>query len=148
MNETFLGTLKNDFNRLVLYSSIVVFLLLLFFYKSLSLTLVTVIPIALTWLLTIGTMGFFGIEFNIFNIIISTFIFGLGIDYCIFITNGLLQEHRTGEKALPTHKTSIILSVITTILGVGVLIFCKASCFTFYLIGFYHWYFVCNTYFV
>ncbi|WP_072348882.1 MMPL family transporter [Flavobacteriaceae bacterium A100] len=125
MNETFLGNLKTDFNRLVLYSSVVVLILLLLFYKSLSLTLVTAIPIALTWFLTIGTMGLLGIPFNIFNIIISTFIFGLGIDYCIFITNGLLQEYRTGEKALPTHKTSIILSVITTILGVGVLIFAK-----------------------
>ncbi len=80
---------------------------------------------ALTWLLTIGIMGLFHIEFNIFNIIISTFIFGLGIDYSIFITNGLLHEYKTGEKVLSTHKTSIILSVVTTVLGVGVLIFAK-----------------------
>ena len=125
MNETFLGNLKNDFNNLVSYSFIVVLLILLLFYRSLSLTLVTIIPIALTWLLTIGIMGLLHIEFNIFNIIISTFIFGLGIDYSIFITNGLLHENRTGEKVLATHKTSIILSLITTILGVGVLIFAK-----------------------
>ncbi|MBP0905266.1 MMPL family transporter [Mariniflexile gromovii] len=125
MNETFLGNLKTDFNRLVLYSSIVVFLLLLLFYRSFSLTLVTAIPIGLTWMVTIGVMGLFGIQFNIFNIIISTFIFGLGIDYSIFITNALLHEYQTGEKTLPTHKTSIILSVVTTILGVGVLIFAK-----------------------
>ena len=70
-------------------------------------------------------MGLIEIEFNIFNIIISTFIFGLGIDYCIFVTTGMLKEYQTGEKTLATHKTSIILSVITTILGVGVLIFAK-----------------------
>tara|TARA_R110002012_G_scaffold322083_1_gene554869 strand:+ start:43072 stop:46755 length:3684 start_codon:yes stop_codon:yes gene_type:complete len=125
MNETFLGGLKNDFNRLVGYSLLVVLILLLLFYRSVSLTLVTALPIALTWLLTIGIMGLTGIEFNIFNIIISTFIFGLGIDYSIFITNGLLHELKTGERVLPTHKTSIILSVITTILGVGVLVFAK-----------------------
>ena len=125
MNETFLGGLKNDFNRLVGYSLVIVLLLLLLFYRSVSLTIVTALPIALTWLLTIGVMGLTGIEFNIFNIIISTFIFGLGIDYSIFITNGLLHELKTGERVLPTHKTSIILSVITTILGVGVLIFAK-----------------------
>jgi 1-acyl-sn-glycerol-3-phosphate acyltransferase len=125
MNETFLGGLKTDFNQLVMYSSIAVFVLLLLFYRSFSLTLVTGIPIALTWLLTIGLMGLFGIEFNIFNIIISTFIFGLGIDYCIFITNAMLHGYRIGEKTLPTHKVSIILSVITTMLGVGVLIFAK-----------------------
>ncbi len=125
MNETFLGTLKNDFNRLIGYSILVILLLLFFFYRSFSLTLVTSIPIFLTWFLTLGVMGLLGLQFNIFNIIISTFIFGLGIDYSIFITNGLLMELRTGEKTLATHKTSIILSVITTILGVGVLVFAK-----------------------
>ena len=125
MNETFLGNLKTDFNRLVGYSFIVVLLLLLFFYRSFSLTLVTLLPIALTWFLTVGIMGLLDIQFNIFNIIITTFIFGLGVDYSIFITNGLLHELQTGERALSTHKTSILLSVITTILGVGVLIFAK-----------------------
>ncbi|HLV13902.1 MAG TPA: MMPL family transporter [Xanthomarina sp.] len=125
MNETFLGNLKTDFNNLVGYSFFVVLILLLLFYRSFSLTLITLLPIALTWVLTIGIMGLLGVEFNIFNIIITTFIFGLGIDYSIFITNGLLHELRTGESSLPTHKTSILLSVITTILGVGVLIFAK-----------------------
>ncbi|WP_339713645.1 1-acyl-sn-glycerol-3-phosphate acyltransferase [uncultured Kriegella sp.] len=125
MNETFLGTLKNDFNHLIGYSILAILILLLLFYRSFSLTLVTSVPIFLTWFLTLGVMGLMGLQFNIFNIIISTFIFGLGIDYSIFITNGLLMELRTGEKTLSTHKTSIVLSVITTILGVGVLIFAK-----------------------
>ncbi|RKN82410.1 MMPL family transporter [Ulvibacterium marinum] len=125
MNETFLGNLKNDFNRLIGYSVLAILILLFIFFRSLSLTLVTSIPIFLTWFLTIGIMGLLQLEFNIFNIIISTFIFGLGVDYSIFMTNGLLTEYRTGEKALSTHRTSIILSVVTTILGVGVLIFAK-----------------------
>ncbi|WP_246147029.1 1-acyl-sn-glycerol-3-phosphate acyltransferase [Seonamhaeicola marinus] len=124
-NETFLGNLKNDFNRLVLYSFIVVLLILLIFYRSFSLTLVTIIPILLTWLITVGIMGLLNVEFNIFNIIISTFIFGLGVDYCIFVTNGLLHNLKYGGNVLPTYKTSILLSVITTILGVGTLIFAK-----------------------
>ena len=125
MNEAFLGTLKDDFNHLFGYCLLVVLLILYLFFRSFSLTLVTALPIFLTWLLTIGMMGVFGIKFNIFNIIISTFIFGLGVDYSIFITKGLLKELQTGEADLKTHKTSIILSVITTILGVGVLVFAK-----------------------
>ncbi|MFS4466557.1 1-acyl-sn-glycerol-3-phosphate acyltransferase [Maribacter sp. 2210JD10-5] len=125
VNESFLGTLRNDFNSLLLYSLITVILILFVFYRSVSLTLVTGIPIMLTWFLTVGIMGLLGMEFNIFNIIICSFIFGLGVDYSIFITNGLLTEYRTGEKILPTHKTSIILSVITTIAGVGVMVFAK-----------------------
>ena len=125
MNETLLGNLKNDFNNLIRYSLVVVLIILLLFFRSFSLTLVTALPIFLTWFITIGVMGLLGIEFNIFNIFISTFIFGFGFDYSIFITNGMLKEYQTGESALATHKTSIILSVITTILGVGVLIFAK-----------------------
>ncbi|MFX0555724.1 1-acyl-sn-glycerol-3-phosphate acyltransferase [Maribacter sp. CXY002] len=125
VNETFLGTLKNDFNRLLGYSLLTVVVILLLFYRSLSLTMVTAIPIFVSWFLTVGVMGLLGIEFNIFNIIICSFIFGLGVDYSIFITNGFLTEYRTGEKSLPTHKTSILFSVITTIAGVGVMIFAK-----------------------
>lgn len=121
INETLLGHLKNDFNMLLGYCLIAVFLLLLVFYRNLKLTLVTVIPIIITWAVTIGIMGLLQLEFNIFNIIISTFIFGLGVDYSIFMTNGI----RSGVASMTTHKTSIILSVLTTILGVGVLIFAK-----------------------
>ncbi|SHI61169.1 1-acyl-sn-glycerol-3-phosphate acyltransferase [Pseudozobellia thermophila] len=125
VNETFLGNLKNDFNELLGYSLIAVLLILYLFYRSFVLTLITAVPIFLTWFFTVGIMGLLHLEFNIFNIIICSFIFGLGVDYSIFITNGLLTEYRLGEKALATHKTSIILSVITTIAGVGVLIFAK-----------------------
>ncbi|MRI00822.1 MMPL family transporter [Kriegella sp. EG-1] len=125
VNESFLGNLNNDFNRLISYSILVVLLILGFYFRSFSLTLVTALPIFLTWFVTVGIMGLVAIQFNIFNIIICTFIFGLGVDYSIFITNGLLEELKTGERILPTHRTSIILSVITTVLGVGALIFAK-----------------------
>lgn len=125
MNETFLGNLKNDFHSLIGYCLLAVLLILLLFFRSLALTLVTLLPIFLTWFLTVGLMGLFHIHFNIFNIIITTFIFGLGIDYSIFMTKALLKELQTGDKVLPTYKTSIMLSVLTTILGIGVLVLAK-----------------------
>ncbi|MFK5878059.1 MAG: 1-acyl-sn-glycerol-3-phosphate acyltransferase [Flavobacteriaceae bacterium] len=125
ISETFLGGLRADFSNLVKYSFIAVFLIILVFFKNIELTLLTTIPIAITWFLTLGVMGVFGIEFTIFNVIISTFIFGLGVDYSIFITNGLIKDYTKGTKEITTYKVSIILSVITTILGVGVLIFAK-----------------------
>ncbi|MDC9723551.1 MAG: MMPL family transporter [Urechidicola sp.] len=125
ISETFLGGLRADFSNLVKYSFIAVFLIILMFFRNIELTLLTTIPIAVTWFLTLGLMGVFGIEFTIFNVIISTFIFGLGVDYSIFITNGLVKDYTRGTKEITTYKVSIILSVITTILGVGALIFAK-----------------------
>ena len=70
--------------------------------------------------------AFFGISFNIFNIIISTFIFGLGVDYAIFMTNGLIKEYETGNLHLSIYRNiNKFYLFITTILGVGVLIFAK-----------------------
>ena len=125
INETLLGHLKSDFNNLIGYCFVVVLLLLLMFYRNWRLTLVTVIPIAITWFITIGIMGLFKMEFNIFSVLISSFIFGLGIDYSIFMTNGLLKTTENDHHILTTHKTSVLLSVITTILGIGVLILAK-----------------------
>ncbi len=123
INESFLIDLKSDFNKLVIYSLIIVFIILLIFYKNLSLTLATFTPICITWFLTIGVMGLMNLEFNVFNIIISTLIFGLGIDYSIFITNGLINENKFSDKSILIYKSSILISFITTFLGIGVLIF-------------------------
>ena len=125
INETFLGGLKDNFSSLINYSFLAVFLILLVFYRNIELTLFTAFPIALTWLLTLGIMGIFDIQFTIFNVIISTFIFGLGVDYSIFLTNALVKDYTYGTNEIKTYKVSIILSVLTTILGVGVLIFSK-----------------------
>lgn len=125
INETFLGGLKDNFSTLINYSFLTVLLILLVFYRNIELTLLTSIPILLTWFITLGIMGFLDIEFTIFNVIVSTFIFGLGVDYSIFMTNALVNDYTYGTEDVRTYKVSIILSVLTTILGVGVLIFAK-----------------------
>lgn len=121
----FFDVLKEDFNKLVTISMIVVFLILLVFFGRIEIALVTFIPIMISWMWTLGLMGLFGIEINIFNIIISTFVFGLGIDYCIFIMNGIIADHREGKVSLTPYKLSILLSALTTIGAIGVLIFAQ-----------------------
>ncbi|WP_034925050.1 MMPL family transporter [Gillisia sp. CAL575] len=125
LNQSFLGNLKSDFNQLISYSIIAVFLILLICYRSFVLSFLTLLPIGITWVIALGMMAFFNIEFNILNIIISTFIFGLGLDYSIFITNAFLKEYEYGTRVLKTYRTSILLSVITTLLGIGALFFAK-----------------------
>ncbi len=122
-NETFLGTLKTNFEDLVNYSFIAIFLILLLVFRRIELVIVSIIPILISWLFTTGIMGIFGLQFNVINIIVCTLIFGIGVDYSIFMTMALQKEHTFGETELPTYRTSILLSVATTILGIGVLIF-------------------------
>lgn len=114
-----------DFNQIALTTSIFVFIVLLIMYGRIELTLVSFIPMLISWLWILGLMALLGIQFNIINIIISAIIFGLGDDYSLFIMDGLLQEYKTGKKNLSSFKSSIFLSAITTIAGLGVLIFAK-----------------------
>ncbi|WP_300437634.1 MMPL family transporter [Christiangramia sp.] len=125
MNQNFLGNLKADFNKLILISVLAVFIILFISYRNLEISLFTLLPIAVTWICALGIMAVFNIDFNILNIIISTFIFGLGLDYSIFITNACLNEYETGKYDLKTYQTSILISVITTLLGMGALIFAQ-----------------------
>ncbi|NPA44618.1 MAG: MMPL family transporter, partial [Chlorobi bacterium] len=117
--------LQKDFNLLVIISLSVVFLILLIYFGRIELTLITILPMLVSWIWTLTIMWIFNFKFTIFNIIISTFIFGLGIDYSIFITQGLLQKYRYGKDNLPSFKTSVLLSAITTVTSIGVLIFAK-----------------------
>ena len=123
--KKFINILNVDFNFVLYTCSLLVFITMLLSYGRLELTIMTFLPMAISFLWILGIMGLFNIKFNIINIIISTFIFGLGDDFSIFIQDGLLQEYRTGKSLLSSHKSAIFLSAFTTIVGVGVLIFAK-----------------------
>lgn len=125
MQESFLLNLERDFNMLFFISGIAVFIVLFLFYGSIELTLITNIPIFLGWFITLGMMGAFGVSFNAFNIIITTLIFGLGVDYSIFVTKGLLEQYTYGKKDMPAFKSGIIMSALATILCFAVLAFAK-----------------------
>ncbi len=125
LTSSFMEGLKDDLNTLVLLSLVVVFLILTLSFGRLELSIITFIPLLISWVFTLGIMGLLGIRFNIFNVVISTFIFGLGIDYAIFSLRGMVQEYQHGRRNLDSYKTSILLSGITTGVGIGVLIFAK-----------------------
>jgi 1-acyl-sn-glycerol-3-phosphate acyltransferase len=121
----FVDILRNDFRALVLLSFFIVFFILHITLGRIELALITFIPVTLSWLWTLGLMHFLGLKFNIINVIITSFIFGLGIDYSIFMIRSLLQEYQFGVARLKIYKTSVLLSVITTLTGIGVMVFAK-----------------------
>lgn len=100
-----------DFNIVLLISSIFVILVLLLSYRSIVMALLAFTPMFLSWYIVQGIMAIFHIDFNLINIVLSSFIFGVGVDYSIFISNGLLAAER-GENAnlLNHHKTAITFS--------------------------------------
>lgn len=125
LNETFLGNLKNDFNRLVNLSFLAVLLILFVFFRRVELVLISAVPIGLTGLVTAGVMGLLGIDLNIFSTIVCTLVFGHGVDFSIFMTSALQKEYTYGKDEMPLYRTSVLLAVLTTILAIGALIFAE-----------------------
>lgn len=118
-------TTTDEFNYILLVSSLIVFLTLLVSYGRLELTLLTFLPMAISWVIILGLMAIFDIKFNIVNVILATFIFGIGDDFSIFTMDGLLQEYKNGKKVFGAHKIAIFFSAFTAIVGMGVLIFAQ-----------------------
>ncbi len=123
--NVFSGYVHADFNFIVTFTSLLVFFTLLISYGRIEITLVTFLPMLITWIWILGIMAIAGIEFNIVNVMLSTFIFGLGDDYSIFTMDGLQREYRVGHGNLQSIRTSVLLSALTTISGLGVLIFAQ-----------------------
>lgn len=109
--------MNEDFNVLQWLSMLFVFVvLLLSFHFNLKNAVLGFLPILLSWMIVLGAMVLFNVRFNLISIIISTFIFGIGVDYSIFVMNGLTDGN---SQKLAYHKTAIFLSAVTLIVTVS-----------------------------
>lgn len=116
--------IHDDFDIAVWISSLFVLIILLISFRNLLTALLSFVPMVISWFMVQGYMAIIGLEFNLINIIISTFIFGIGVDYSIFITEGLLSEARTGNRDVLTwHKVAIFFSAIILVIVISSLLF-------------------------
>lgn len=125
MANALMVSVQNDFNYLILFSSLVVLFSLLIIYGRIELALFSFLPMVVSWVWIIAIAGMFDIQFNFVNIIVATFIFGLGDDFSIFVTDGLIQKYKTKSDSLSSYRSAIVLSGITTIIGTGALYFAQ-----------------------
>lgn len=123
LTNQMLSILSTDFNDVFYICGLLVFLFLWKAFGRIELAFLSFLPMAVSWFWITGIMALGGIDFNIVNIILSTFIFGLGDDYTLFIMDGIMYEYAYGKKMLSSYKTGVTLSALTMFIGVGCLIF-------------------------
>lgn len=125
MGSQLANILNDSFNYVGFVCGFVVFFFLWLSFGRLELSLLSFLPLAVSWLWILGIMELFGVQFNIVNIILATFIFGQGDDYTIFITEGLIYEHATGRRRLASYSRSVLLSATLMFIGMGCLVFAR-----------------------
>ena len=125
VSQTLTESLSDNFNFVLFSAGFIVFLFLTISFGRAELSIISFIPLTVSWFWILGIMYLTGISFNIVNIILATFIFGQGDDYTVFITEGLIYEHSRGRKVLTSFKNSVAISSLIMFVGIGSLIFAK-----------------------
>ncbi|MGI4862386.1 MAG: 1-acyl-sn-glycerol-3-phosphate acyltransferase [Janthinobacterium lividum] len=123
ITDTLVRIVNQEFTFIAFWTSFLVFAALLLSYGRIELALIAFLPMVVAWIWILGLMALLGIKFNIINIILSTLVFALGDDYCIFTMDGMQHQYATGEREPGTTSLSILLSAVTTVIGLGTLFF-------------------------
>ncbi len=94
--------------------------LLLWKTRSLSATLICLLPVAVGVLWALGIMAVVGYPLNLLNVFVITMVIGVGSDYAIY----MLFRAREGADSEELGQTAraVLLSALTTIVGFGTLI--------------------------
>ncbi len=123
--DSLVSSLINDFNKVLWICGLIVIIFLTISFGRIELSLIAFVPMAVSWIWILGIMSIFNISFNVVNVILATFIFGLGDDYSIFITEGLMKDYSHRTAMLKSYKSAVLLSAMTMFIGIGTLVFAR-----------------------
>lgn len=105
-----------DFRRFISWAGLLAGTLLIVLFRRPGKVLAAALPVATGLLGMFGIMGALGLEFNLFNIIATILVIGLGMDYGIF----MVCRYSEGQD-LATGR-AVLASGLTTLAGFGSLI--------------------------
>jgi predicted RND superfamily exporter protein len=116
--------IHTDFSTTLWISSLFVLVVLLIAFRDPLIALLAFSPMFISWYVVQGWMAIFHLPFNLINIVISTFIFGIGVDYSIFVMKGLLSEVKNDDSSLlDYHKVAVFFSAFVLIVVVVSMLF-------------------------
>ena len=119
-----ISLIHTDFSTTLWISSLFVLVVLLIAFRDPLIALLAFLPMFISWYVVQGWMAIFHLPFNLINIVISTFIFGIGVDYSIFVMKGLLSEVKNDDSTLlDYHKVAVFFSAFVLIVVVVSMLF-------------------------
>jgi len=104
-----------DFYQFMSFAGLAVILLLGILFCRVTDVVVALLPAVTGLLVLLGGMAWLGLELNLFNVIASLLIIGLGVDYGIFmVCHGQSKEDLASVRA-------VLVSGLSTLIGFGAL---------------------------
>jgi hopanoid biosynthesis associated RND transporter like protein HpnN len=116
--------LKNSYINAAWYSLAAIALLVFFHFRSLGAVILALLPVGIGTLWLTGLMGWFGVPFNLANIMTLPLVIGIGVTNGIQILNRFAEERTPNILARSTGK-AVLVSGLTAIAGFGSLLLAK-----------------------
>ncbi len=113
------SAIRADFLRFITLAGGAVLLMVALLLRRPAQILLALLPVVTGLVVMLGTMGWLGMEFNLFNIVATILVIGLGVDYGIFmVCRGEPGEDRATRQA-------VLVAGLTTLVGFGALAFAE-----------------------
>jgi hopanoid biosynthesis associated RND transporter like protein HpnN len=116
--------LKDSYIQAAWYSLAAIAFLVFVHFRTLGAVILALLPVGLGALWLAGLMGWFGIAFNLANIMTLPLVIGIGVTNGIQILNRFTEERTPNILARSTGK-AVLVSGLTAIAGFGSLILAK-----------------------
>jgi len=113
------GKVSAEFIKISLIAVFAIFFTLVLFMKDLRMVFIAVLPIMAGGYLTIGFLGLFNIPINLISILFIVFVFGVGVDFGVFMIHQRVKDiNEDGEgNNLAVTCGSVIICAMTTIVA-------------------------------
>jgi hypothetical protein len=103
-------------------SLLLISLFLVVFTRKSKTVIIMLLPLFVSLIWTFGIMGWMHIKINIMNCIVAIFVFGLVIDYCIFLVSAYNSSPCASDRHIGITGAAITISALTTMSGMGSLL--------------------------
>jgi hopanoid biosynthesis associated RND transporter like protein HpnN len=121
-NYEYIELLKTSYEQAALYALAMIVFLVFLHFRNPRHALVTLLPLFLGILWTVGLMPLVGLPFNPANIVTLPLIIGIGVAYGVYAVDRYRENSSPALFSTSTGK-AILLSALTTIFGFGTLAF-------------------------
>ena len=116
--------LRNSYIQAAWYSLIAIAILVFLHFRTPGAVILALLPVGIGTLWLAGLMGWFGVRFNLANIMTLPLVIGIGVTNGIQILNRFAEERTPNILARSTGK-AVLVSGLTAIAGFGSLLLAK-----------------------
>jgi hopanoid biosynthesis associated RND transporter like protein HpnN len=110
--------LKESYQQAALYALGAIALMVFIHFRSVLCVVLSLLPVAIGTIWTLGVMSVLGIPFNPANIMTLPLVIGIGVTNGIHILNRVAEEHKAGILSKSTGK-AVLVSGLTALSGFG-----------------------------